>query len=298
MACFRPLHAFKVKRRDGGIGKYDIVWKRVSDCIPVDLPCGQCSGCRLERSRQWAVRCMHEASLYDRNIFVTLTYSDDFLPYDGSLVKRDFVLFLKKLRFQFGEGIRFYMCGEYGENFGRPHYHAILFNFDFDDKVLFTVRNDCKYYTSVTLDSIWSKGQCLISDVTFNSAAYVARYVMKKVTGDPDMVDNHYQGRIPEYNNMSRGSKKLGTGGIGKGWFEKYKGDVYPSDEVIVNGKSTRPPRFYDNLLDSSDPDMLASLKIKRRLEAPEWIDNDGKRLLVKEEVKLSHISTLKRVLD
>ena len=136
MVCFSPLQAFKLE----GWHQYGLppVFKRpAGPHRELQLPCGQCVGCRLERSRQWVVRCIHEASLYENNCFLTLTYSDDCLPNGNDLIYRHFQLFMKRLRKRFGSNIRFYMCGEYGDLFGRPHYHACLFNFDAPDKVLY-----------------------------------------------------------------------------------------------------------------------------------------------------------------
>lgn len=308
MSCYHPLRAFRAGVNDNG--RMRLVWKQSGTAgVEVFLPCGQCVGCRLERSRQWAMRCVHEASMNDDNCFITLTYNDEYLPKDMSLDVREFQLFMKRLRKEFGAGIRFYHCGEYGENFGRPHYHAILFGFDFADKVFLMKRGEHILYESPSLTRLWGKGFASIGAVTFESAAYVARYVMKKVTGDA--AEAHYQGRKPEYTTMSRGSKKLRTGGIGKGWIEKFKSDVYPSDECIVRGKSVKPPRYYDNWLEASKSfsDKFLHLRMKaarkaagRRLERV-MVDNewrllprhDSLRLAVKEQVKLASISSLKR---
>ena len=123
---------------------------------PVELPCGRCIGCKLERARQWAVRCMHEAALHEANCFVTLTYEDDKLPPDGGLRPRDFVLFMKRLRKRYGNGIRFFHCGEYGEKFLRPHHHVLLFNHDWPDKrVCRTSKSGESLYSSGELESLW-----------------------------------------------------------------------------------------------------------------------------------------------
>ena len=155
MACYRPLRAYALRNAEG---KMQVSFKRKIGYEPIWLPCGQCIGCRLERSRQWAMRCMHEAQMYDRNCFVTLTYDDEHLPPNGSLNKRDFQLFMKRLRKRYGSGIRYYQCGEYGELLGRPHHHAILFNFDFDDKVLWSVRDGVRLYRSASLEQLWPHG--------------------------------------------------------------------------------------------------------------------------------------------
>lgn len=303
MPCYHPLHAYKAVGKDRS--KIVVVFKR-SDSFRgerLDLPCGQCIGCRLERSRQWAVRCMHEASLHKENSFLTLTYEDSRLPSNGSLVLSDYQNFMKRLRKSIApKKVRFFHCGEYGEQLGRPHYHALLFGHDFADRKFFSSRGDNRVFTSESLSRLWPFGFAVIGEVTFESAAYVARYVLKKVTGGK--AEEHYQGRAPEYVTMSR------RPGIGTGWFKKYSGDVYPRDRVIVRGVSTRPPRFYDGLLGKEDPALLARLKIDRERNGEHFVedvidgkvvkvsDSDGRRLLVKEEVKIAEISSLKRPLE
>lgn len=299
MACYFPLTAYKDKQRDA---KTCIVFSRPKSWKGevLNLPCGQCIGCRLERSRQWAVRCMHEASLFSDNSFLTLTYDDDHLPAGNSLVVSDFQDFMKRLRKSIApRRVRYYHCGEYGEETKRPHYHALLFNHDFSDKKFFTERGGNRIYTSESLSGLWPFGFSVIGEVTFESAAYVARYILKKVTGDS--APEHYGDRKPEYTTMSR------RPGIGKGWFEKYSSDVYPADRVIVRGSISRPPRFYDDLLHKQDPSTLAFLKIKREKDAVHFVkdvyngreiyesDSSMRRLACKAEVKAAQIKMLKR---
>lgn len=293
MTCYSPLHAYEGKLQANG--KRPTVWQeRDSDGGQRrDFPCAQCIGCRLERSRQWACRCMDEASLYANNCFITLTYDDEHLPGNRSLDHRVFQLFMKKLRKRFGAKIRFYMAGEYGDKFRRPHYHALLFNHDFADKQLFTIRNENRLYTSGELQQLWRNGFSSVGDVTFDSAAYVARYVMKKITGDK--AEDHYVDKTsgellaPEYSAMSR------RPGIGRGWYDLFKGDVYPSDQKVVRGIITRPPRFYDNLFQLEDDGAFDLLKARRRAKA---VYNDSERLAVKERCKLAQIKTLSRPLE
>lgn len=264
------------------------------------LACGQCIGCRLERSRQWAMRCMHEASLYDENCFITLTYDDDHLESE-SLVYRDFQLFMKRLRKRFARrNIRFYMCGEYGENLGRPHFHACLFNFSFSDKLYFKRVGSDVLYTSSVLSEIWSKGFCLIGSVTFESAAYVARYCVARKTGSA--AEAHYTSvsaetgevvvREPEFNHMSL------RPGIGFPWLRKYWSDVYPRGSCIVRGRSVKPPKFYDRVLQDFKDDDWAALCLKReevlRLQVGE---NSDERLAVREQVALARSALSKRKL-
>lgn len=305
MPCYFPLHAYKGKSNDAQ--KTKIVFKRSDSWagVKLDLPCGQCVGCRLERSRQWAVRCMHEASQHQENSFLTLTYDDQNLPENSSLVKSDFQNFMKRLRKSLGKKkVRYYHCGEYGgTQTRRPHYHALLFGHDFDDRRAFSGKPPNQIFTSDSLSRLWPFGFSVIGEVTFESAAYVARYILKKVTGD--RAAEHYSGRTPEYTTMSR------RPGIGQRWYEKYKSDVYPHDRVIVRGVPTRPPRFYDNLLQREDPSTLALLKLKREKNGKHFVtdvlsdgtiirvsDSSGPRLLVKEEVKKAQIQNLKRSLE
>lgn len=301
MACFHPITAFRGPKAGGGSQVVFDKNKSYRDLPSFKIPCGQCVGCRLERSRQWAIRCMHEAQLYEHNSFVTLTYSDEFLPFAGSLCLRDFQLFMKRLRFKFGAGIRFYHCGEYGEQTSRPHYHAILFNLEFPDKKFLCERNGFPVWTSDILSELWGNGLTEIGTVTFESAAYVARYIMKKVTGE--MAEDHYSrldvdtGEIhsiaPEYTTMSR------RPGIGSEWLSRFKNDVYPSDEVIVNGHPVRPPKFYDTIYERSDPDQYSKLKRSRILRSRDFVDNNTpERLSVREKVQLSKLSRLPRNLE
>jgi len=189
------------------------------------IACGQCSGCRLERSRQWAVRCMHEASLHEKNSFVTLTYKDA----PESLEYRDFQLFMKRLRKVRGR-CRFYMGAEYGEQRGRPHFHALLFGVAWPDGVyLGKSPSGFKLFRSAQLSALWPQGFASVGDVTFESAAYVARYCMSVITGDKAV--EHYGGRKPEFGRMSL------RPGIGRAWIDKYgRSDVLPDGNVVVNG--------------------------------------------------------------
>lgn len=276
------------------------------------LPCGRCVGCRLERSRQWAIRCEKEMQLVEsnggKNCFITLTFDDEQLykrDRPMSLDKRDFQLFMKRLRKKSKRKIRFYHCGEYGDLFKRPHYHAILFNFDFEDKVLWKVVNGNRLYTSESLSKLWKFGFSTIGAATFDSAAYVARYIMKKQTGKnawktyAEYIDEEtgelVGHRIPEYTTMSRRS------GIGKEWLDKYLIDVYPSDEIFVRGKMRmcKPPRYYDSLYEIRYPSDYSSIKearVKKALELS--LDNTPERLAVKKKIMLKKTKILKRSVE
>ena len=270
MPCYHPVVAYQHKFRKSKTGKALIDFKggSVREWEEIKLPCGRCIGCRLERSRQWALRCIHEAEYHDANCFITLTFDDKHLDPDGSLNKRDFVLFMKSLRKkvfeEYGARIRFFHCGEYGELHERPHHHAIIFGFDFPDKKLWRVVDGFPLYRSELLESVWTNGFSSIAGFSFESAAYVARYILKKVSGDD--ADEHYHGRVPEYVTMSR------MPGIGYQWLMDHP-EIYNYDDVAYfnhKGKliHCKPPKYYDKIFDSIAPDYMKKIKDNRKIIA------------------------------
>lgn len=303
MTCFHPMRAFQSKHTGAVkvVGKKTWYPQNPLSWEELTIPCGGCIGCRLEHSRQWAVRCLHEASQHESNAFITLTYDEDNLPEYGTLVKRHHQLFMKRLRKKYGSKIKFFHCGEYGEQFGRPHYHTCLFGHDFQDKYLWKVNNDIKLYRSPQLEKLWTYGHSTTGEVTFESAAYVARYIMAKITGEK--AKKHYfqydkhtgeiiHDKIPEYITMSRAE------GIGKVWFEKYKTDVYPSDYIIMNGRKMRPPKYYDNLLKNLDEEQLILIKKNREEALAEHDENNTpERLSVREKIQKKKFDQLIRKL-
>lgn len=295
MPCYSPIDAWQLD--DGRV-----VFSERRNCRRfLRLACGQCIGCRLERSRQWAVRCMHESQMHERSSFVTLTYAEDFLPQNGSLVYSDFQRFMKRVRKKFG-ACRFYMCGEYGADHWRPHFHAALFGVGFDDRQYFrTLPSGSKIYTSAVLSELWPFGYCSVGDVTFESAAYIARYICKKVTGD--CAELHYRrvdvgtgeivDLVPEFTRMSL------KPGIGAEWFSKFYGDVFPHDYVIVRGVKSCVPKFYKALLKRRDGFMSDDIDYDRELKAREFVDDcTVERLAVREVVARARLSFKKRSLE
>jgi len=229
---------------------------------------------------------MHEASLHEENAFVTLTYSDENLPEGGSLDRRAVPLFLKRLRKRIApRRLRYFQVGEYGEKLGRPHYHALLFGYDFPDKVRISARKEYPEWTSETLETTWGAGRCLVGSVNFESAAYAARYVTKKVTGD--LAAAHYRGVEPEYATMSR------QPGLGRGWFEQFGNEVYPNDRVISRGHPGKPPRYYDSLLEEAAPFEAWMVKRERELAGETHTEE---RLKSKEKVATARLNLKGRV--
>lgn len=297
MPCYSPMLA--VRNSDGSVVFSKALAKSFlfgSVCKgSLQLPCGQCIGCRLERSRVWAMRCVHEASLHDSSYFLTLTYDDDHLDPKLSLDFSDLRKFLHRLRYYI-PGFRYYACGEYGDVTSRPHFHVLLFGAFLKDR--------CKFsgdlYTSPLLERVWGKGFAPFGGVTFESAAYVARYCLKKVTGERAL--DHYRRIDPctgeVYYIEPEAARMSLRPAIGRRWFELYKKDRLAHDYVVFNGVRCKPPRYYDNLLEAEDQGRFDEIKSRRIGYAERRAgDNTIDRLKVKEAVKRSQIKSLKREL-
>lgn len=291
MSCTSPLKAYwRTVHRDGIT--FDPVHSATK--IPFSLPCGRCLGCRMEKARQWGLRCLHEKKMWPDNSYVTLTYNAEHMPPGMSLCLRDVQLFMKRLRkarnASASNPVRFFLGGEYGDENKRPHYHALLFNCGFPDKKLhgYNGRGE-PLYVSEELSRLWSiDGECLgfttIGEVTFDSAVYCAKYAIKKVNGDAAAA--HYEvydengevfARRPEFAVMSR------RPGIGATYYEKFGGEVRAHDSVVINGREVRPPKFYDTRSEAVDPVNFERHKRKRKkLAVLNKSDNTPERLRVK----------------
>lgn len=255
--------------------------KAVDRSVTVTVRCGKCMDCRLSAAHEWSIRVMHECKMYDSNVFVTLTYDDGNLPGDYGLDYRHFQLFLHRLRKSVPGRGRFFMCGEYGERFGRPHYHAVLFNCDFPDKV-FWKRNERgdPLFTSAELSGLWGKGFCSFGDATLESADYVARYTTKKITGPS--AGAAYQWISEDGEVFDREPPFLQPSlkpGLGARWFEKYRSDVFPCDYLVFDGKKFPVPRYYSKLLEREDRAAEALVKARRRVKLKAKPKESGRRL-------------------
>ena len=297
MPCYHPLTV----RYDGE----NVFFPRSKGWIPstakiINLPCGKCRGCRLEYARQWAVRCHHEASMHKHNSFLTLTFNNENLPEDGSLNVATFQNFMKKVRNHTQlQGLRYFHCGEYGEKKGRPHYHVLLFGYDFPDKDEHKLSSKkYKLYTSQQLQDLWPYGFSYIGNVTFESASYVARYIFKKTD---DRKDQHKNlNRQPEYCTMSR------RPGIGQSWYEKWGWKSCHANDIIAIKRGdniffSKPPRYYDELLKKDQPDVFQKIKEKRISQIDDVFNQpreEGDRLSVLEECTTIKINRLMRKLE
>lgn len=215
-----------------------ILISRTPPLPPIKVPCGQCIACRLNRASDWATRIMHEKKMSGSSAFVTLTYDEEHLPYSGdyaTLVKKDVQLFLKRVRKEIApDKVRYYLCGEYGDIGKRPHYHLVMFG-------LSPVR------AREVAQNCWRYGFVHVGDVSYDSAAYVARYCTKLLTG-PKKEWYTERNILPEFSLMSR------RPGIGASWLEKYGNEVKTHHNVVVKGRLTTPPRYYrDKVYEESD---------------------------------------------
>lgn len=311
--CYHPIQAARLFSLSSVSGKRKIVTKRSElellspNCYErINLPCGRCIACRLKYSKDWAIRIVGESKSYEnKNCFITLTFNDYMLPKNGSLDVVYFQKFMKRLRKRFGNGIRFYHCGEYGEKFKRPHFHACIFNHVFDDIALFKQEDGISLYRSPELERLWRDpvsglpyGYSTVGELTFDSAAYVARYCTKKVNGK--LAIDHYKLVLsddtvtqlkPEYATMSRNP------GIGRDYYEAYKKEIYVTDSIVLpGGVEVKPPRYYNNLYEIECPSDYARVK-EARLEwsAQFSYDSTPERLEVREKVHLAKAKLLIR---
>lgn len=245
-------------------------------------------GCRLDWAGDWATRCEKESKLHPFNSFITLTYSEENVPWalKPTVDKRDFQLFMKRLRKEFGDGIRYFASGEYGDKTFRPHYHALLFNLDFPDKRLWRQVRGSTLYLSKSLDELWGLGFTSIGAVNFSTASYVARYVLKKLTGPARL-----HGQADPFVLMSRNP------GLGSAWYDKFKNDVYPDGSILVGeARIRRPPPYFDRKWAKENWRGFMRLKAKRRLHAIKNISKSlPSALYAKQVITQQKVSQLKR---
>lgn len=300
MSCYNPMHALLIRdgdkkklkfiRKPNGFESYDpskidLKFAGINSAtgLPyvLKIPCGKCIGCRLDYTRSWADRMMLELSTTpdQKACFVTLTYSPENVPYcfdedndpdhlspvSMSLEKRDFQLFMKRLRFYFSEKkIRFLGCGEYGSSTLRPHYHLILYGIsadDFSDLRLLKINNlNQALYTSDILRDIWSNGHVSISNVSYNTCAYVARYNLKKSYGIDSKPSDF---ALDPFILMSR------RPGIGSEYFELHPDCIQQSAIYLgLDGRSCRIsiPRYFWKKFEVDNPDLCVKMKSDRMM--------------------------------
>lgn len=330
MPCYQPLERIEFTNsnymnKNGKISKKAIVlscnknYEDVTNGQEIKrmlIPCGQCIGCRLDYSREWANRGYLESLLHEQNYFITLTYDDNHLPmaefkehegkiyikddtWKGTLVKKDLQLFFKRLRDRIPK-FTYLACGEYGEEGERPHYHAILFGAKLPTESFYKPRliNKEWYYQNKIIEECWvtsegrnKKGEPLgisnISEANWNTIAYTARYVVKKQTGIYANEEYAKKGQEKEFITVSKNPA------IGKEYFNLHHMDIMESDKVMIHNKTgtyecTRP-RYFDKLIEKYHEEELEKTKDKRRKRAEELakIKDKTTSLRRKEQMKI-----------
>lgn len=272
-----PIKTYNPLEIDQYFGK-DAKFKSGKDLVPIQIPCGKCIGCRLDKSREWALRCMMELKTTENGVasFLTLTYSDDKIPISYypdpktgealpcyTLDKRDLQLFWKRLRKSLPDTkIRYFACGEYGSQTWRPHYHAIVFNWWPNDIRIYEQKETTAYYTSDILNRIWSLGRVVVAPVNFDTCAYVARYTAKKSsTLGVDFYESHNI-QAP-FLVMSR------RPGIGWSYFENNK-QFLLGDKIYISGSEGLDgniPRSFLSKVEQFDSELYAEIKARRTLK-------------------------------
>lgn len=277
MACNSPLNAWK------GPKGIEFSPRTGYADLPVSFGCGRCMGCRIQKKRDWSIRAVHEAKEHYSTSFITLTYDDKSLPEDLGLHVEHWQNFAKKVRRDLGK-FRFFGCGEYGDASKRPHWHALIYGQDWiHDRKFHKNRDGYDTFLSDTLAEAWPFGYHEIGEVTYASAQYVASYTTKKLGGDAAEKEYYRWDPItrsswyvrPEIGLMSR------RPGLGTSWLKKFWSDVYPADEVVVEGRKYPPPSFYDAWMKQNQPKVLEKVLKTRREKAMDT--TDYKRMIARE---------------
>ena len=257
------------------------------------LPCRKCVNCQLNRSREWAIRNSLEARDFDDDckMMITLTYDNEHLHfikmkrggsdvinfqsdntysqlYVSVLCPKDVQLFLKRLRKRFEKyTIRFYLCGEYGGQTFRPHYHILLYGLPLRKSVIedldyLYTSNKNDYYNSKIIEKLWGKGFVNITGFSDYTAMYVSRYCTKKKDdGELNYLRNN--SLLQSYNSMSR------RPGIAHNYFINNKDDIYKDDSFIyhIDGKTweLKPIKYFDRQYDIENPIHMQFIKENRK---------------------------------
>lgn len=250
----------------------------------VVLPCGQCLQCRTSKAAEWADRIMLESRSYEPGTvyFITLTYDDQNLPrskdVEGNevftLFPRDLELFVKRLRKQqsyyHDNKIRFYAVGEYGTLHHRPHYHLIVFGLHLDDvKEAGKNKQGRMLHDSLTINDLWGNGLTEVDLMDWKSAAYCARYTVKKLGKlESDFYRN--SGLIPEFSRMSN------KPGLASAFYDENADRIYSEDRVVIpvagGIRTVKPSGYFDRLYDDVYPEQMKEIKANRQSVAENQI--------------------------
>lgn len=215
----------------------------------LEVPCGKCFACRKKKAGEWSMRMIHEMDSHEDAVFVTLTYEGE--QYNrGSLCKRDLQLFLKRLRKNIApKKIRYFACGEYGDQTKRPHYHLIIFGLSLRPE------------DTIIISDSWSLGMVNFGIAEPASIAYTTQYIDKKFSGQLAYEEYDLQGREPVF--------RVSSLGIGKEFALKSKTQIEQQGYLTVNGIKQSIPRYYLNKLEIT-PDQGNERALEKECEVVE----------------------------
>lgn len=324
MSCYHPIEAWNYTPVQGDLFQRVVLSFRAPSLESQPemirqgrrllLPCRKCVGCRLDKSREWANRILLEQLYHQESWFLTLTYDDEHLPpafpidsatgeilsIHATLVKSDLQKFFKRLRY-FNQNVRYYAAGEYGSQTYRPHYHCIIFGLHLTDlKPIRKNFNGDVYFTSDFITKCWPFGIHVLGRVTFESAAYVARYTMKKATHGYTREYYDKAAIEPEFQTMSL------KPGIGYQYLVDHP-DLFDYKSFSVStpsgGVKMYPPEYFrkkwveNHLYEHSNSVINSSLERESQIHLKMLLtDLDYYDILkVEEEKRLSRISSLTR---
>lgn len=284
------------------IGDTSSVFFRCPEHRYTTLPCGVCFGCRTSNARDWSLRMMHTSRYASSSYFVTLTYSDDYMPDNGMLDYRDLQLFFKNARHYFqdeNQPFKYFACGEYGDKTLRPHYHFAGFNFKFDDLRPFKQTKSGWYYLSQSLREVWEHGHVIVAPLTWQSAAYIARYVTKKMHGANRRYLDEHDPLTGEFLPFPV-ERAFQSKGLGLDWYNDNHKEIWDLDGCLYNNKYlVKPPRYYMKQLEKADPAKALFIKEQRLKDQPfTFLDQErDKELLYSMEATRLQMQTLHRSL-
>lgn len=301
MTCYHPINAYESKDPYDMRIKFSPRQEGADISKPIQVSCGKCIGCLKTKRLNWAVRCMHEASSHSRNCVLNLTFNDEHLPENRSLSKEMMQKWIHKLRDAlYPQRFRYFLAGEYGSMHNRPHYHMLVFGYDFIDKKLWSVsKHGTRQYRSDKLETLWTYGFSTIGEVNLGSCQYIAGYLYKKLHHSEEEANNKFYeivdpntGEIHEvifeFATMSRNP------GIGNDWFYRVGHKDCKKDYIYNNGHKIGVPRYYRELMKITDNKTYDRNKRKRRLDMErrkKLTDKELKQMEYYEQQKLKTLS-------
>lgn len=278
MTCFTPKDAW-MSNRVNTAGKNFITWNHAmaDKTNPVEVPCGHCTGCKLDKRKRLGIQVYHEAQMTDYKCMATFTYSEEFNP--GVIVKEDMQKAIKRMRNPPNSlDFKYLVAGELGDNTRRPHFHMAILGHDFRGGPG-VVELGKDQYMNDQLTRIWGMGAVHIVPLTIERCMYVAAYVQKKL-GE--------EGWHNHSNNM------------GRAWLDKYWEDIVRAGCIIINDQRHPIPPAYFKWADGKLDDLKASqqefIQTRFKDDAERWAHRkslDSAHIVLKARVALKGGKTL-----